>query len=74
MPAAIVETGVQFQQLYAEAEAAGVFVVGGTCDSVGVGGCWMGGCWGKFSRLYGPAAVNVLEARVVLADGSIVVA
>ena len=74
IPAVTVETGVQFNDLYAAAEAAGVFVVGGTCDSVGVGGCWMGGCWGKFSRLYGPSAVNLLEARVVLANGSVVTA
>lgn len=72
--AVVVETGVQFAELYSAAAAAGTFVVGGTCDSVGVGGCWMGGCWGKWSRLYGPAAVNLLEARVVLANGSIVVA
>lgn len=50
------------------------FVIGGTCDSVGVGGCWMGGCYGTLSRLYGAAAANLLEARVVLANGSLVVA
>ena len=50
------------------------FVIGGTCDSVGVGGCWQGGCYGTLSRLYGAAAANLLEARVVLANGSLVVA
>lgn len=74
IPAVTVQTGVQFAQLYAEAEAAGRFVMGGTCDSVGVGGCWMGGCYGTLSRLYGAAASNLLEARVVLANGSLVVA
>jgi hypothetical protein len=34
----------------------------------------MGGCYGTLSRLYGAAASNILEARVVLANGSLVVA
>ena len=48
--------------------------MGGTCDSVGVGGCWLGGCFGTWSKLYGSGAHNLVQARVVLADGSLVTA
>lgn len=34
--------------------------------------CWLGGCFGTFSRLYGSAASNLLQARVILANGTIV--
>ena len=74
VPAVRVQSGVQFNELYAAAADAGRFVVGGTCDSVGVGGCWLGGCHGTFSKLYSSAAANLLEVRVVLANGSLVVA
>ena len=74
VPAVTVGAGVQFRALYDAAEAAGRMVMGGTCDSVGVGGCWMGGCYGTFSKLYGTGASNLLSARVVLANGTLVVA
>jgi FAD/FMN-containing dehydrogenase len=41
---------------------------------VGVGGCYLAGCYGSFSKIFGSGAMNVLEARVVLANGSLVVA
>jgi hypothetical protein len=34
----------------------------------------MGGCFGPFTKKFGSGAVNILEARVVLANGSLVVA
>jgi hypothetical protein len=49
-------------------------VIGGTCDSVGVAGCWLSGCYGVFSKKFGAGALNMLSARVVLANGSLVVA
>jgi len=49
-------------------------MMGGTCDSVGVGGCWSAGCYGPFTRKFGSGALNILEAKVVLADGSLVTA
>jgi hypothetical protein len=49
-------------------------VNGGTCTSVGVGGCTLGGCFGPFSQALGPSASNVLQAVVVLANGTIVTA
>ena len=45
---------------------------GGTCTSVGVGGCTLGGCLGPFSQKLGPSASNVLQAKVVLANGTLV--
>jgi hypothetical protein len=47
-------------------------VLGGTCDSVGVGGCWLGGCYGTFSRRLGSGAANILGLRMVLANGTVV--
>ena len=48
---------------------------GGGCVTVGAaGGFPQGGGFGSFSRRYGTAAGNVLEAEVVLASGEIVVA
>jgi FAD/FMN-containing dehydrogenase len=73
-PAVTVGAGVQFAALYPAAQARGRHVIGGTCDSVGVGGCWLGGCFGTFSRRFGAAALNLLQASVVLANGTLVVA
>eukprot|EP00035_Acanthoeca_spectabilis_P023021 m.447216 g.447216 ORF g.447216 m.447216 type:complete len:663 (-) comp19484_c0_seq1:10-1998(-) len=73
-PAVTVQTGVQFADLYPVAIARNKIVMGGTCDSVGVGGCFSAGCYGPFTKLFGNAAVNILEARVVLANGTIVTA
>ena len=71
-PAVTVGAGVQFRELYAAAQAAGRLVIGGTCDSVSVGGCWLGGCYGSFSRLFGTGAANLLQLRLALANGSLV--
>lgn len=80
-PAVTVGAGIQFMDLYPEAnlhpfpgdpEGRKSLVIGGTCDSVGVAGCWLGGCFGQFSKKYGSGAVNLVEARVVLANGSTV--
>lgn len=46
--------------------------MGGTCDSVGVGGCWLGGCYGPFTKLFGNGAINLLQARVVLPNGTLI--
>ena len=46
--------------------------MGGGCDSVGVGGCWLGGCYNKYTKKFGDGAVNMLQAKVVLANGSLV--
>jgi|EP01047_Picozoa_sp_COSAG01_P035683 FAD/FMN-containing dehydrogenase len=74
LPAATVESGVQFMDLYPEAHEHGKIMMGGTCDSVGVAGCWMAGCYGPFTRKFGSGAINILQARVVLANGTAVTA
>jgi FAD/FMN-containing dehydrogenase len=93
-----VGSGVQFADLYPAALMKDKIVMGGTCDSVGVAGCWTAGCYGPFTKrfvsthaihqllvisgnvlraclwLQGNGAINILEAKVVLADGSLVTA
>ncbi len=69
-----VGSGVQFMDLYPAALQKDRIVMGGTCDSVGVAGCWTAGCYGPFTKRFGNGAINILEARVVLADGSLVTA
>jgi FAD/FMN-containing dehydrogenase len=41
-------------------------------DNFGVGGCFLGGCFGTWSKRFGSAASNQLQATAVLADGSVV--
>ena len=72
--AVTVGSGVQFSDLYPAALKKDKIVMGGTCDSVGVAGCWTAGCYGPFTKRFGNGAINILEARVVLADGSLVTA
>ena len=65
------QAGVQFSELYPAAMAKGKIVMGGTCDSVGIVVCTLGGCYGPFSKIFGNSAVNMLSARVVLANGTV---
>jgi FAD/FMN-containing dehydrogenase len=52
----------------------GAYVQGGGCTTVGVAGLVQSGGFGNFSKHYGTAAANLLEAEVVTADGKIRVA
>ena len=61
LPAATVESGVQFMDLYPQAWNHGRILMGGTCDSVGVGGCWTAGCYGPFTKRFGNGALNILQ-------------
>ena len=81
VPAVTVDSGVQFSDLYPAAQATPfpgdplkrpTIVMGGGCDSVGVGGCWLGGCYNVFTKKFGDGATNLLQATVVLANGSLV--
>jgi FAD/FMN-containing dehydrogenase len=81
VPAVTVQSGVQFADLYPAAQARPypgdallrrTIVMGGGCDSVGVGGCWLGGCYNVFTKKFGDGATNLLEARVVLANGTLI--
>ncbi|MGH8337587.1 MAG: FAD-binding oxidoreductase, partial [Gammaproteobacteria bacterium] len=53
---------------------AGRYVQGGGCTTVGVAGLTLGGGFGSFSKGFGTAAANLLEAEVVTADGRVLVA
>jgi hypothetical protein len=47
----------------------GAYVQGGGCMTVGVAGLVQSGGFGSFSKAFGTAAGNLLEAEVVTADG-----
>jgi FAD/FMN-containing dehydrogenase len=50
------------------------YVQGGGCATVGVAGLVLGGGFGSYSKNYGTAAANLLEAEVVTADGTVRIA
>ena len=67
--------GYTWADVYPVAQANGRIVVGGGTPSVSSTGGWMqGGGHGPASRQFGLGADQVLSARVVLADGSIITA
>jgi hypothetical protein len=53
---------------------AGRYVQGGGCTTVGVAGLVQGGGFESFSKSFGTAAANLLEAEVVTADGQVRIA
>ena len=58
--------------VYAAADKNNVLVVGGNAQSVGAGGGYiLGGGHSSISPLFGLAVDNVLEADVVIADGTL---
>jgi FAD binding domain/Berberine and berberine like len=71
---ALVGCGCQMATLFATLDEYGLHVPGGECDEVCVGGYMQGGGQGFTSRTYGMHCDNVIEVRVMLADGSIVTA
>jgi len=52
----------------------GRYVQGGGCTTVGVAGLVQSGGFGSFSKRWGTAASNLLEAEVVTADGQVRIA
>ena len=71
----VIGGGYTWEDVYPLAQANNVVVVGGGTPSVGCLGGWMqGGGHGPASRQFGLGADQLLEAQVVLADGSIVTA
>jgi hypothetical protein len=75
VPAITVEAGARWLEAYQALLPHGRYVQGGGCVSVGAaGGFVQGGGFGIFSRRYGTAAGNMLEAEVVLASGEITTA
>jgi FAD/FMN-containing dehydrogenase len=74
-PAVTVGSGAIWMHLYdAVTTQAGRYVQGGGCVTVGVAGLIQSGGFGSFSKQFGLAAAGLLEAEVVLADGSVQVA
>ena len=71
---AAVGAGAQLLDVYTALAARGRMIPGGTCPTVGIAGLTQGGGIGLSGRKYGLTSDNLLEATVVLADGSIAVA
>jgi FAD/FMN-containing dehydrogenase len=70
-----VETGAHWLPVYnAVTTAAGRYVQGGGCATVGVAGLVLGNGFGSFSKKYGSAALSLLEAEIVTADGAVRIA
>ncbi len=74
-PAVTVGSGAIWRHVYdAVTTRAGRYVQGGGCATVGVAGLIQSGGFGSFSKTFGLAAAGLLEAEVVLADGSVRIA
>ena len=71
---AAVAAGAKLLDVYTALAASGRTVPGGTCPTVGIAGSTQGGGIGMSARRFGLTSDNLLEATVVLADGSAVVA
>lgn len=75
VPAVSSEAGAVWMDLYnAVTTAAGRYVQGGGCTSVGVAGLIQSGGFGSFSKGFGTAAAGLLEAEIVTADGRVCIA
>ncbi len=71
-PVVAIEAGAIWGQIYNEVTTKnGRYVQGGGCITVGVGGLIQGGGFGSFSKYYGLAAAALLQAEIVLADGTV---
>jgi FAD/FMN-containing dehydrogenase len=68
-PAVTIEAGAMWGHIYDALSKAGRYVQGGGCLTVGVAGLVLGGGFGSFSKAYGTAAANLLQAEIVTADG-----
>jgi FAD/FMN-containing dehydrogenase len=66
-----IQPGKQLQYVYKELAARGQIIPGGGCETVCVAGLTLGGGWGMSARALGLTCDNILEAEIVLADGSV---
>ncbi|GLQ97710.1 FAD-binding protein [Dyella mobilis] len=69
-PAVTVQSGAMWCDAYdAVTTRGGRYVQGGGCTTVGVAGLIQSGGFGSFSKRFGTACSNLIEAEVVTADG-----
>ena len=74
-PAVTIEAGAMWIDAYdAVTTKGGRYVQGGGCTTVGVAGLVQSGGFGNFSKNWGTAAANLLEAEIVTADGEVRIA
>ena len=72
LPAVSVGAGAMWIDVYhAVTTVGGRYAQGGGCTTVGVAGLVQSGGFGSFSKGFGTAASNLLEAEVVTADGAV---
>ncbi len=72
VPAVSVGAGCIWHDVYDRVTTkGGRYVQGGGCVTVGVAGLVQGGGFGSFSKAFGLAAANLLEAEIVTADGRV---
>jgi FAD/FMN-containing dehydrogenase len=69
-----VEPGVTWNELNAATQAHGLAVTGGVISTTGVAGLTLGGGIGSLMGKFGLAADNLVAARVVTADGDVLLA
>jgi hypothetical protein len=68
---AVIGGGVKVHEAIAAADAADVVVFTGNCNSVGALGAFLGGGYGNLQGTVGLGVDNILEMRVVTADGKL---
>ena len=74
-PAVTVGAGAIWMHTYDRVTTkGGRYVQGGGCGTVGVAGLVLGGGFGSYSKKFGTAASNLLEAEIVTADGVVRIA
>jgi FAD/FMN-containing dehydrogenase len=74
-PAVTVGAGAVWMHVYNEVTTrGGRYVQGGGCLTIGIAGFVQVGGFGSFSKNYGTAAANLLEAEIVTADGNVRIA
>ncbi|CAG8747631.1 2826_t:CDS:2, partial [Cetraspora pellucida] len=69
---AIIETGNTLDTLYYSLNKHAFVFPSGDCSTIGVGGIILGGGQGYLMRKFGLSCDNILDAQIVLANGTIV--
>ncbi len=63
--------GIAFEELTTKLADRDVMIPHGTCATVHIAGYTLGGGWGPWTRLHGMCCEHLVEATVVLGDGSV---